>query len=134
MRRENAIKLVRQMRRYDDHACRKPRHNGFVIKQVFFPKITQTEYRIADDATDASHLRRSRRIWVSLDRLKSDQGSLVVRRLVYQLRRHPIDKLPLVVALPGGFYALWDGNHRATSALLIGRTRIRCEEIRKVRP
>jgi ParB-like chromosome segregation protein Spo0J len=45
------------------------------------------------------------------------------------LRRHPLKKLPTVLKLRSGLYLLWDGNHRATAAKLLGCRRIKCSEL-----
>lgn len=134
MKRDNAIKLVRQLQRYRDHACRKPYRKGFFVKQALFPRATRTEYTEAERNVKAHDLRckHPHAIWVPLDKIKTMQGCLNIRRMVYQLRRHPIKYLPTVVKV-GKLYLLWDGHHRAMAAAMLGRVRIRCMEIRERR-
>lgn len=121
------------MRRYDDLKCKKRRLRGVYIKNVFFNRITKAEEAFCWREADANVTRQLRVVWVPLDKLKTTQECLHESQLICQLRLHPNRKLPVVIKLKGrgGWYAIWDGNHRATTHVLLGRKRIKCLELRK---
>lgn len=127
---ETAVKVVHELQRYDTSTCRRRHSRGYFIRQMLFPHATRAQMKIAERVCDPRYYRKTRAIWVDLSDLRAIQKCLSPRRLVYQLRRHPLKKLPLVVLVPGGF-VLWDGTHRATAAALLGKRRIRCNEIRR---
>src|ERR1035437_6726442 len=115
MRRDDAIKLVRTLQRFSDRACKRPSRRGSYARQPFFPVATKAELREGEIATDITKTRYSRVEGVDLSKFRSVQGCLSLRRLLFQLRRHPLKKLPTVVRLRSGLHLLWDGNHRAGS-------------------
>jgi hypothetical protein len=126
MKRANALKLVHELARFKDENCKKRDPRGFYVRQQFFPIWATTDEKRAVKARIGV---RERTIWVRLDKLKSTQGCLGRYRLAYQIRRHPLKKLPTVIAMGRGKYLIWDGNHRATSAILLGKSRIKCTEL-----
>jgi hypothetical protein len=131
MKLNHAIAFVRQLQRYSDHKCTRPDRRGYYARNVLIKPCTKAELREALGTTDSDILRYSRVVWADLATLKAEQRCISPRRLVYQLRRHPLKKLPTIVTLKDGTRLVWDGNHRANAAILLGRTRIKCSEIRK---
>lgn len=132
MKRDHAIKFVRELRRYVDHACKRPRAGGGYVKQALFSRhVTRAEHRYAEAVVDITKRRQTRVVWIDLAKLKATQRCLCRSRLTYQLRRYPSRNRPTVVKLPGDVWAIWDGHHRATAALLLGRRQIKCIEFRK---
>lgn len=129
MKREHAITMVRNLARYRDHRCTRPARKGYTyIKQTFFPVCTRAEDKNAGQAAVHAYEKVQ---WIRADRLKSTQGCLGPRRLMYQLRHHPLKKLPTVIPMRGGWFLIWDGNHRATAGVMLGKTKIKCQVLRK---
>jgi len=123
MRLDDAIKVVRDLRRYRHRNCRVPHSRGALLRNTLIPNSTSAEFRLAIDAQKNPF---GKVVWVEITALRSEQRCLSFRRLLIQLRRYPLKKLPIVVGLPGGVYYLWDGNHRATAAALLGKRRVKC--------
>lgn len=68
-------------------------------------------------------------VWLKLSDIKSEQMCLRIDKLLYQLRHHAEmqrKKRPGVV-MARGLLLLWDGNHRVTSGILLGKKRMRCD-------
>jgi hypothetical protein len=129
MKREHAINVVSHLTRYRDQRCTRPARSGYCyIKQTFFPRCTRAEELRAEKTAVHAYEKVQ---WIRADRVKSTQGCLGPRRLIYQLRRHPLKKLPTVIPMRGGWFLLWDGNHRATASVLLGKTKIKCQVLRK---
>lgn len=131
MKLDDAIKVVRQLQRYGDYKCTRRSRRGYYVRNFLIKRCTKAELKQAINATDRETLRHRREVWVDLDKLKAEQVCLAPRRLLYQLRRVPLKKRPTVIKLKDGTHLLWDGNHRVTAHLLLGRRRIKCIEIRK---
>jgi ParB-like nuclease domain len=67
-------------------------------------------------------------VWVALSDIKSEQMSLRRDRLLYQLRHYAEmqrKRRPTVV-MARGTYTVWDGNHRISAGVLLGKKRMRC--------
>ena len=126
MRRDRAIKLVGELWRV---ARQGGKRKAFVC-QALLRRASVLECRRAERVAEHKGYRITK-VWVSIDKVKSTQGVLRPRSLVYHLRRHPYRKRPIVIALSRGFYLLWDGNHRVTAAAMLGRKRIQCDELRR---
>lgn len=130
MKLEYVIRLIRELARFKDDRCRKPDRSGFFIRQTFFPRATRKEENRAGAGKKVAKINgRTRTIWVRLDKLKSTQSCLSRPRMTYQLRRHPLKHLPVVIKLGHGKFLLWDGNHRATARALLGYSRMKCTEL-----
>ncbi len=123
MRLANAIKVVRELRRYRYWSCRVLHPRGAFLRNPLVRKATALEFR---QAVDAEKNPCGKMVWVLIDDLRTGQRCLAFRRLLIQLRRYPLKKVPIVVRLPSGKYYLWDGNHRATAGAMLGKRRIKC--------
>jgi hypothetical protein len=119
----DAIKVVKQFRRYHYRNCKRSHPLGAFIRHVLIPHVTVAEF---DQAVAAQKNSMGRMVWVAIGDLKTTQRCLRYHSLLYQLRRHPLKKVPIVVRLASGKYVIWDGNHRATSAIMLGRRRVKC--------
>lgn len=138
MNAKQAIRLLRELQRYAyiNRRSRQPNKGGYLIRQLMMPLVSTAQWHFADKLMDkwAADKLKPTTEWVPVRRLLSDQSRLAVRRMVYQLPRYAQmqreKKLPFVIKLPHEWYAVWDGNHRCTAALMLGKTRIKCEVLR----
>lgn len=137
MNAKQAIRLLRELQRYAyiNRRTRKASNRGYFIRQLMIPLVSTAQGHFADKLMDkwAADKLKPTTEWVPVRRLLSDQSRLAVRRMVYQLPRYAQmqrKKRPLVIKLPHEWYVVWDGNHRCTAALMLGKTRIRCEVLR----
>jgi hypothetical protein len=120
---DDAITVVRELRRYRYRNCKAPHPRGAFIRNMLLKHATLAEF---DHAIEAEKNPCGKMVWVEITDLRVGQRCLGFRRLLIQLRRYPLKKVPIVVRLPSGLYYLWDGNHRATAAALLGKRRIKC--------
>lgn len=136
---EQAIRIIREMIRYRYIGWRKrskPYAKGVFIRQLCIPIASVAQVKLATEIADDRAMRETTIEWVNVRKLLSEQKRLAVWRMMYQLPRFKDmqrRKRPLVVALPGGWRLIWDGNHRVTAAIMLGKSRMRCEVLRKVR-
>lgn len=130
-----AIRLIREMQRYTVEGGRLSRlKRGFFIRQLMVTYATADQRRLAAKLAGSRNTRETTVEWVNVRKLLSEQRTLAVHRLVFQLTRFAaIQKRtrPLVIALPGGWRFIWDGNHRCTTAVMLGKTRLRCDVLRR---
>ena len=123
MKLAHAIEVVRQQRRYRYRNCRAPHPRGAFLRHTLIPHVTRAEF---DQAVDAQKNAMGKMVSVPVEALKTTQRCLAFRRLLRQLRLYPNRKVPIVVRLANGTYVIWDGNHRAVAAILLGAKRVRC--------
>lgn len=113
--------------------CRVRHKRGTRIRQLLIPICTRAHYDYTLSATDEREWRQIKVQWIAIADMVTDQRQLQARRLVYQLPRiaeMQKRKRPFTVALPGGKFMVWDGNHRVTAAIMLGRTHLRCQVCR----
>lgn len=122
MKLDHAVKVVKALQRYHYRNCVKRHPRGAFLRHLI-PYVTNTEFKQAIDAQEPA---MGEWIWVNVDHLKSTQTCLAFRRLLKQLRMHPNKKRPIVVQIAPKKYVIWDGNHRAMSAILLGEHRVKC--------
>jgi hypothetical protein len=115
MKLEHAIRTVKNMRRYIDYNCTRPSRLGPYVRQFMIPR--RTVRQIPELMSKGSRRIKTASIY-------SEQRSLTYKRLLRALRH--FDKQQRDRKLPNVFMSkrgpiLWDGNHRVTAALLLGR-------------
>lgn len=113
MRRDNALRAIAGLQRYEDG----------LIKHTIFPRYSRALELQAEKISNGGS-KRVRLMWVELHKLHSRQKVLHLAALRRYVRQLPTRRLHVVCIR--GKYMLWDGNHRATAALFLGRTRLRC--------
>lgn len=134
---EQAIRLIREMVRYRYIGWRKrskPYAKGIFIRQLCIKIATRDQIDRADKIADPRFFRETTTRWVDVRKMISGQKRLAVWRMMYQLPRFKDMQRrnrPLVIRLPGGWFYIWDGNHRVTAAIMLGKTRMRCEVLRR---
>lgn len=131
MKLDDAIRVVKQLQRYRYRNCIARHPRGAFLCNALIPRATVAEFR---QAVDAQKNPMGKMVWIEIADLRSMQRCLAYDRLLYQLRRHPMKKVPIVVKLATGRYYLWDGNHRATAGVLLGKRRIKCLQVGQTNP
>lgn len=129
MRLEHAIKVVKSLQRYHYRNCVKRHPRGAFVRNLI-PYATTSEFK---QAVEAQSPAMGVWVWVKVDALKSTQKCLAFRRQLKQLRMHPNRKRPVVVQIAPKRYVIWDGNHRAVSAILLGERRVKCLLVGRLR-
>jgi hypothetical protein len=132
MRRTDARKLARAMRRYTSIWCSDSEHAGPYVKQSL---IRLTAHRAQMQAErklgyPENRLYYTKSRWIPITKLQSYQRGLRYRALIWQLS-NKCSKLPDVVKLRNGDFLIWNGNHRITAAIMRGATRVRCCVLKK---
>lgn len=128
MKLDEAIARVRRLPRYR-YRTLSPRHRlGRFISQAAIPSATQRQVKqgIAINNRDC-HTEKI--VWVEVAAIRSEQNCLRQDRLLWHLRHYAKmqrEKKYPAIMMVGGVPILWDGNHRVTSAVLLGKTKIRC--------
>lgn len=136
MNAKQAIRLLRELQRYAyiNRRTRRLGKDGQFIRQLMIPLVSNAQGKQADMIAEMKGpVHETITEWISVRRLLSDQSRLATRRMVYQLPRYARmqrKSRPLVIALPHRWYVIRDGNHRCTAALMLGKTRIKCDVLR----
>lgn len=150
MQESQATRLTKQLRRYDYRGKRGTKTiwapTGRFVVQALIPVISKSLEK-AVIGVMARKDKRSRAEWVPLSRVWSTQHHLRIRSLLYQLRQYEHSQkgyyrstsgrvvvkretdLPTMFGFKGKFI-LWNGNHRTSAGLLLGRSRIRAKVYR----
>lgn len=129
MKLDHAIAVVRHLQRYHYRNCVKRHPRGAFLKSLI-PYVTNAQFKLAIAAQET---RMGKMVWVEIDALISTQKCLAFRRLLRQLRMYPNKKVPIIVQIAPGKFVIWDGNHRVTSALLLGKRRVKCLLVGKIK-
>jgi hypothetical protein len=132
---KQAIAHVRRMPRfrYQGSPTKAPsgRHRiGQFIAQKKIPLATRRQVKAAVAINKPCKMLKKKILWVNLNKLRSDQMCLRFDKMLRHLRRYT--ELQRRRVRPGvimirGVPILWDGNHRVTAAILLGKRNIRCE-------
>ena len=132
MRRSDARKLARAMRRYTSIWCSDSEHAGPYVKQSLIRLTAHRAQKQAERSLDypRNHHYYTKPKWIPIKQMKSFQRGLIYRALIWQLS-NTCRKLPDVVKMHDGFYLIWNGNHRVTAAIMRGATRVRCHVLTK---
>ena len=126
MKTRDAIRVARELQQYRDYGCKHfatPRSPERWVRQFATKRATKAEVKIGEGVMDVYKPYGSRKKctrWVPIADIVSHQPCLSLRRLLFQLRRHPLKRKPSVIRLPSSKWLLWDGNHRVAAALLRG--------------
>ncbi len=124
MKVEHAVRVVRNFRRY--RVGKKTTvwdQVGPLIPQDLIPKVTKTQDTAAYAVMEGK-LYHSATRWVEVDKLHSTQDFLYFKSLMWVAKHFEKTPHPMVV-LSNGVYSIWNGNHRVTAAILLGKKRIR---------
>lgn len=123
MRLDHALTFVRHLTRYRYRNCVARHPRGAFLRHPYLREASNAEF---EQAIDAEKNPCGKLVWVEIDKLVKGQGCLGFRRLLKQLRRYPLKKLPIVVRLRSGRFYLWDGNHRVVAHIMLGKRRVKC--------
>jgi hypothetical protein len=68
-------------------------------------------------------------VWIKLSSIKSEQMCLRIDKLLFHIRHYAEmqRKNRPGVIMSRGVHVLWDGNHRVTAGLLLGKKHMRCD-------
>jgi hypothetical protein len=126
---EEAIECARKLPRfrYRNLTQSMPTRGPFV-PQFTIPIARQDQVKRAARIMQRD-TRQKKTVWVELSRIKSEQIALRLDKLLYQLRHYgemQRKRRPGII-MARGVMILWDGNHRVTSGLLLGKERMRCD-------
>jgi hypothetical protein len=130
---EEAIEYARKLPRYRyrNLVQRMPTRGPFV-PQLAIPIATRTQVKRAVAVMHQARRYRTRQmktVWVKLSDIRSEQMSLRLDRLLWQLRHYGSmqrQSRPGVI-MARGVPVLWDGNHRVTAGLMLGKEHMRCD-------
>lgn len=123
MRTEAALYLVRNMlARYKDGPASRWHPKGAYVPQWLIPKAPRGVEAAIIKIMAGEHRHCFKHI--RLDRLYSGQNSLTHRRLIRAVRYRPKMPPPDVFEYEGRFF-VWNGNHRLTADILLGKTTVR---------
>jgi hypothetical protein len=131
MKLDDAIRIVKQLQRFRYRNCITRHPRGAFLRNALITRATPSELK---QAIDAQKNPMGKMVWIEIIDLRTRQQCLAYGRLLRQLRRYPLKKVPIVVKLATGRYYLWDGNHRATSGILLGKRRIKCLQVGQTNP
>lgn len=113
MNREQALRAVRGLQRYDEG----------LVKQTLIPRHS----RALERAGHAVYNSPRKRFWIKMlpvDKLTSGQNVLHYPTLRKYLKKTERRKIHAMYV--DGQYLLWDGNHRTTAAIYLGKKKLRC--------
>jgi hypothetical protein len=130
---DDAIKRARKLPRfrYRSLTHSMPTRGPFV-PQIVIPLATRTQVKRAVAVmrqTGRYRTRQMKTVWVKLSDIRSEQMALRLDRLLWQLRHYGVmqrQSRPGVI-MARGVPVLWDGNHRVTAGLMLGKKRMRCD-------
>ncbi len=112
MKADAALRATEGLKRYDK----------VFVKQTLIPTHSWASNiaarRISKDG-------RPKVMWIALRKLRSRQRFINYYALRRYIRKSS-QKLPDVMRV-GRSLILWDGNHRVSAAIYLGRTRIKCQ-------
>jgi N-glycosylase/DNA lyase len=128
MKLEAAIQHAKRMSRFRYRRLTVRHRIGRFIPQLSIPIAKR---RHVAEAIEINKGRRTVKVlWVNVADIRSEQKCLHLDRLLWQLRRYArmqrSANRPAIVMVRG-IPILWDGNHRVTSARLLGKRKIRCD-------
>jgi hypothetical protein len=128
MKLEKAIGCIRRLPRFRYRNLKVRHRIGRFIPQIFIPMARR---RLVDTAVRIN--RRGKHtmkvLWIEVSAIRSEQMCLRLDRTLWQLRNYAglkRKKRPAII-MARGVPVLWDGNHRVTAAVLLGKKRIRCD-------
>jgi hypothetical protein len=130
---DGALAYARQLPRfrYRNLTQRMPTRGPFV-PQFAIPLATRSQVNRAVaimEQTRRGSRRLMKTVWIDLADIRSEQMALRIDKLLWQLRHYGLmqrKRRPGVI-MARGIPVLWDGNHRITSGLLLGKKRMRCD-------
>lgn len=130
---EIAVRYAKALPRFRFRELRYPAKNGPFICQFGLAVASQTHVRIAAGIMHRgrqSHKKLFKKtVWIELSSIKSEQMCLRRDKLIFHIRHHAQmqrERRPAVI-MARGLHVLWDGNHRVTAGLLLGKKRMRCD-------
>jgi hypothetical protein len=108
-----------------------------VVKSGLIPRGSREEWNLTRKIMSGNWTRKVE--CVDPHRCVSPQKIIRGRNLCYAMRhwrtlQKDRDTLPVVVSIGRGRFYVWDGNHRTTAALMLGKRRMRAMVYRQEKP
>lgn len=123
MESDAALYLVRNMlARYKDGPASRWHPKGAYVAQWLIPKAPRGVEEAVVKLMAAKHSHKIKT--VRIDRIFSNQNSLTHRRLIRAVRYRRKMPPPDLFEWKGKFF-LWNGNHRITADILLGKKTVR---------
>lgn len=126
---DDALDYIKTLPRFWHRALTRRHRVGFFIPQLAIPLAKRADVCKADKINKTT-TRVCKSIWIEVETIKSEQLCLRIDRLRYHVRNYAAVQrakgYPGIIMV-GRVPVLWDGNHRVTAALLLGKKFMRCD-------